>query len=140
MSYTSISDVRVYLPYNYDVSTTSSPTESEVTNTLIPQSEAMLEAALKLGGFTLPIAGAQDLSLIKGLVARYVAAQVMRILTITEEAPNTNILKYEEIWERFLDAFMVGKGLIEQGSPANFLHTTYGQMNFDDSDVGLGNI
>lgn len=140
MSYTSIDDVRVYLPYNYDVSTTSSPSESEVTNTLIPHAEAQLDAALRLGNFTLPVLGTQDLSLVRGLVARYVAAQVMRILTITEEAPNSNILKYEEIWERFLDAFMQGKGLIEQGSPANFLHTTFGQMNFDDSDIGLGNI
>lgn len=100
MAYATADDVQALVP-EMTFSTTSNPTETEVT-TMISQTEAEINGVLRAVGYTtIPVSDSSDVALLQGYVTRRVAAQAYMAAFRGDDAPY-KIKQWNEDYSSFL--------------------------------------
>lgn len=112
-NYADLDDVRAYLQ-DFTIATSSNPSESEVTD-FITQVEGEINGVLSAQGYaSVPATGTNDVALLQGYVARYVAALAWVVAYDRDDAP-TKVKMWRDAYRDFLARLRRGEQhLIDQ--------------------------
>lgn len=133
MPYATYNDVNALLPEKAQITNTSTPTTTTVT-AWIAQAEARLNGALSTAGFSVPATGANDIVMLRGIVAEGVACKAWGVrFPVDETALPKQVEGYCETWKDALKSIKDGTfTLVDQSRRAKTGMIYLGTMQDDD--------
>lgn len=130
MTYAEPTDVKALIQGYITITDSSKPTAAQVEDWLI-QYSANVNAALKQAGYDTPVTGANDLEMLRAVVAEGVARKA---LSVALNPPPADFMNSTQSFSDFLRALRKGEtGLIDQDIVSS-VHIGFLSLNIDASD------